>query len=34
MSEIVARVLLFMAYSSILASTLGWFGNAHVAMLR
>jgi hypothetical protein len=32
MNEIVARVLLFAAYASILGSTFGWFGHIHIAM--
>jgi hypothetical protein len=32
MSAIVARILLFAAYASILGSTFGWFGHVHVAM--
>jgi hypothetical protein len=32
MSDIVARILLFAAYASILVGTMGWFGNAHLVM--
>jgi hypothetical protein len=32
MNGIVARVLLFFAYGSIIAGTIGWFGNAHLVM--
>jgi hypothetical protein len=33
MSDVVARILLFFAYSSIIAGTMGWFGNAHIGAL-
>jgi hypothetical protein len=32
MNDIVARILLFFAYGSIVAGTMGWFGNAHLVM--
>jgi hypothetical protein len=32
MSAIVARILLFAAYASILGGTFGWFGHVHAAM--
>jgi hypothetical protein len=32
MNEIVARIMLFAAYASILGGTFGWFGHAHIAM--
>jgi hypothetical protein len=32
MNEIIARVLLFFAYGSIIAGTMGWFGNTHLVM--
>jgi hypothetical protein len=32
MSDIVARMMLFAAYASILGSTFGWFGHVHMAM--
>jgi hypothetical protein len=32
MSDIVARILLFFAYASILVGTMGWFENTHVVM--
>jgi hypothetical protein len=32
MSEIIAKIMLFAAYTSILGSTLGWFGHAHMAI--
>jgi hypothetical protein len=32
MSDIVARILLFAAYASILVGTMGWFGNTHMVM--
>jgi hypothetical protein len=32
MSEVVAKIMLFAAYASILGSTFGWFGHAHMAM--
>jgi hypothetical protein len=32
MSDIVARIMLFAAYASILGSTYGWFGHVHMAM--
>jgi hypothetical protein len=32
MSDIVARIMLVAAYASILGSTFGWFGHAHMMM--
>jgi len=32
MSDIVARILLILAYASILVGTMGWFENTHVVM--
>jgi hypothetical protein len=32
MNGIVAGVLLFFAYGSIIAGTMGWFGNTHLVM--
>ena len=32
MSEIIAKIMLFAAYASILGSTFGWFGHAHMAI--
>jgi hypothetical protein len=32
MNGIVARVLLFFAYGSIIAGTMGWFGNTHLVV--
>jgi hypothetical protein len=32
MSDIVARILLFAAYASIIVGTMGWFGNSHMVM--
>jgi hypothetical protein len=32
MSDIVARILLFAAYASIIVGTMGWFGNTHMVM--
>jgi hypothetical protein len=32
MDELVAQILLFAAYASILGGTFGWFGHAHMAM--
>jgi hypothetical protein len=32
MNEIVARILLFAAYASVLGGTFGWFGHVHAAM--
>ena len=32
MSDIVARILLFAAYTSIVVGTMGWFGNTHALM--
>jgi hypothetical protein len=32
MNGVVARILLFAAYASILGGTFGWFGHVHMAM--
>ena len=32
MNGIVARVLLFFAYGSIIVGTMGWFANTHLVM--
>jgi hypothetical protein len=32
MNDIVARILLLFAYGSIVAGTMGWFGNAHLVV--
>jgi hypothetical protein len=32
MNDIVARILLFLAYASVMAGTTGWFGNAHLVL--
>jgi hypothetical protein len=32
MNVIVARILLFLAYASIMVGTTGWFGNAHLVL--
>jgi hypothetical protein len=32
MNDIVARILLFFAYASIMVGTTGWFGNAHLVL--
>jgi hypothetical protein len=32
MNDIVARILLFLAYASVVVGTMGWFGNAHLIL--